>query len=273
MRLLKHIAFLLFFAQYSLAQQPNFFSRSEIGFTAGTTFYLGDLNQFKPFYQSNLAGGFMYRFNVHSRMTLRFTGIYGKVEAYDRDASQPLLVNRNLSFESPITELAGGIEFHYFPFQFGNKRYKGTSYMITQIGIFQMNPQTEYNGELVELQPIGTEGQNENTGNANYSKYQICVPLGLGLKLSMGKYFSFNMEIAIRKTFTDYLDDVGRDTYYDPAALLALNGEEAVALSNRSLDGNVMGRRGNSSNKDWYVYCGGMITFRLGKGNNCPVIR
>ena len=215
----------------------------------------------------------MYRFNVHSRMTLRFTGIYGKVEAYDRDASQPLLVNRNLSFESPITELAGGIEFHYFPFQFGNKRYKGTSYMITQIGVFQMNPQTEYNGELVELQPIGTEGQNENTGNANYSKYQICVPLGLGLKLSMGKYFSFNLEIAIRKTFTDYLDDVGRDTYYDPSALLALNGEEALALSNRSLDGNVMGRRGNSSNKDWYVYCGGMITFRLGKGNNCPVIR
>ena len=97
MRLIKHIVFILCFVHSSWAQQPNFFSRSEIGFTVGTTFYLGDLNQFKPFYKSNLAGGFMYRFNVHSRMTLRFTGIYGKVEAYDKDASQPLIINRNLT--------------------------------------------------------------------------------------------------------------------------------------------------------------------------------
>ena len=253
--------FILCFAQHSWAQQPNFFSRSEIGFTVGTTFYLGDLNQFKPFYKSNLAGGFMYRFNVHSRMTLRFTGIYGKVEAYDKDASQPLIVNRNLSFESPITELAGGIEFHYFPFQFGNKRYKGTSYMITQIGVFQMNPQTQYNGELVELQPLGTEGQNVNTGKANYGRYQLCVPLGLGLKLSMGKYFSFNMEIAIRKTFTDYLDDVS--TTYP--------GNNLVDMSNASYEMSDPSRthlsgdqRGNPDKKDWYSFAGITLSFKLG---------
>jgi hypothetical protein len=255
------------------AQQANFFSRSEIGFHAGAMFYIGDLNQFRPYYKSNLAAGFMYRFNVHSRLTLRFTGVHGKVEAYDRDATQALMVNRNLSFQSPISELAGGVEFHYFPFQFGNKRYKGTSYIIAQLGVFKMNPQTEYNGELVDLQPLGTEGQNEYSGQSNYLKYQICMPLGLGLKISLGKFASFNVEVAIRKTFTDYIDDVGSDTYYDPVALSAMNGTDAVALSNRSLDGSSFGRRGNSSNKDWYVYTGGTITFRLGKGNNCPVIR
>ena len=257
----------------AFAQQANFFSKSEIGFSAGTMFYIGDLNQFRPFYKSKVAGGFLYRYNVHSRMTLRFTGTYGNVEAYDRDAGQDLLVNRNLSFQSPITEIAGGIEFHYLPFQFGNKRYKGTTYLISQIGVFKMNPQTEYNGQTVELQSLGTEGQNPTAGKKYYSKYQICIPLGIGLKLSMGKFMSFNIDIAIRKTFTDYLDDVGSDTYYDPVALEALNGSEAAALSNRSLDGSTFGRRGNSSNKDWYVYCGGMLTFRLGKGNNCPVIR
>jgi len=257
----------------AFAQQANFFSKSEIGFSAGTMFYIGDLNQFRPFYKSKVAGGFLYRYNVHSRMTLRFTGTYGNVEAYDRDAGQDLLVNRNLSFQSPITEIAGGIEFHYLPFQFGNKRYKGTTYLISQIGVFKMNPQTEYNGQTVELQSLGTEGQNPTAGKKYYSKYQICIPLGIGLKLSMGKFMSFNIDIAIRKTFTDYLDDVGSDTYYDPIALEALNGSEAAALSNRSLDGSTFGRRGNSSNKDWYVYCGGMLTFRLGKGNNCPVIR
>ncbi len=265
--------FLFFYVLSSRAQQANFFSRSEIGFHAGAMFYIGDLNQFRPYYRSNFAGGFMYRFNVHSRLTLRFTALKGKVEAYDRDASESLLVNRNLSFQSPINELSGGIEFHYFPFQFGNKRYKGTSYIIAQLGFFKMNPQTEYNGGLVDLQPLGTEGQSATSGQSNYLKYQLCLPLGLGLKISLGKFASFNMEVAIRKTFTDYIDDVGSDTYYDPILLEAMNGSTAAALSNRSLDGSSFGRRGNSSNKDWYVYTGGTITFRLGKGNNCPVIR
>ena len=255
------------------AQQPNFFSRSEIGVHVGAMFYIGDLNQFKPFYKSKLAGSLVYRFNVHSRMTLRFNATYGNVAADDRDASQSLILNRNLNFTSQIKELAGGLEFHYMPFQFGNRRYIGTAYMITQIGVFHMNPKTEYNGEMVALQSIGTEGQSATGGTKPYSKYQLCVPLGLGVKLSMGKFCSFNIDIAIRKTFTDHLDDVGNDTYMDAGALDAINGSDAVALSNRSLDGSFQGRRGNSTNKDWYVYAGGMITFRLGKGNNCPVIR
>ena len=263
----------LFFACTSRAQQPNFFSRSEIGVHVGTMFYIGDLNQFKPFYKSKLAGSLVYRFNVHSRMTLRFNATYGNVAADDRDARQSLILNRNLNFTSQIKELAGGLEFHYMPFQFGNRRYIGTAYMITQIGVFHMNPKTEYNGEMVALQSIGTEGQNATGGTKPYSKYQLCIPLGLGVKLSMGKFCSFNIDIAIRKTFTDHLDDVGTDTYMDAAALDAINGSDAVALSNRSLDGSFQGRRGNSTNKDWYVYAGGMITFRLGKGNNCPVIR
>ncbi len=263
----------LFYACILRAQQPNFLSRSEIGIHAGAMFYIGDLNQFKPFYKSKLAGSLVYRFNVHSRMALRFNATYGNVAADDRDASQSLILNRNLNFTSQIKELAGGLEFHYMPFQFGNRRYIGTAYMLTQIGVFHMNPKTDYNGEMVALQSIGTEGQSASGGTKPYRKYQLCIPLGLGVKLSLGKFCSFNIDIAIRKTFTDHLDDVGKDTYVDAGTLDAINGPDAVALSNRSLDGSFQGRRGNSTNKDWFVYAGGMITFRLGKGNNCPVIR
>ena len=264
---------MLFLAAQLRAQQPNFFSRSEIGFHAGTMFYIGDLNQFKPFYKSKLAGSLVYRFNVHSRLTLRFNATYGNVAADDKDATQDLTRNRNLSFTSHIAEIAGGVEFHYLPFQFGNRRYIGTAYMITQIGVFQMNPKTEYNGEMIALQNIGTEGQNNASGTRTYNKYQLCVPMGLGVKVSLGKFCSFNLDIAIRKTFTDYLDDVGADTYMAPELLESINGADAVALANRSLDGSTFGKRGNSTNKDWYVYAGAMLTFRLGKGNNCPVIR
>jgi hypothetical protein len=134
----KTLLFCFYFLLVSLnlkAQQPNFFSRSEIGVHVGSMYYIGDLNQFKPFYQSKLAGGFMYRFTVHSRLSLRVNYTVGNVEAYDSDSKKQLNINRNLDFKSRIRELSGGIEFNYFPFQFGSRRYPGTAYLISQVGV------------------------------------------------------------------------------------------------------------------------------------------
>ena len=274
---MKNSLFLFYFLFVSLnlkAQQPNFFSRSEIGVHVGSMYYIGDLNQFKPFYQSKLAGGFMYRFTVHSRLSLRVNYTVGNIESYDSDSKKLMNINRNLDFKSRIRELSGGIEFNYFPFQFGSRRYPGTAYLISQVGVFYMEPKTTINGQEVKLQDIGTEGQGSALGKKRlYSNYQLCIPLGLGAKVTLGKRATFNVDIAIRKTFTDYIDDVGADFYLDPTLLAAANGQTAADLNNRSLDGNRYGRRGNSSTKDWYVYAGGMLTFRLGTGNICPKLR
>lgn len=274
---LKTIPILFFFCLIylkSFSQQANFFSRSEIGVSVGQMYYIGDLNRFKPFNNSNLAGGLMYRFNLQSRLTLRFNYLQGSVEGYDSQALNPVTINRNLDFHSEIKELVGGIEFHYFPFQFGRKQAMGTAYILTQIGVFYMDPLTTIDGKEVSLQALGTEGQGTVINNKlPYSKFQVCLPLGLGAKASLGKNITFNVDIAIRKTFTDYLDDVKSATYYDPAVIAAEHGALAGELSNRSIDQNRFGKRGDPTTKDWYVYCGGMITFRLGKGNKCPMPR
>ena len=253
------------------AQRSSFMSRSELGVHIGQMYYLGDLNPLKQFYQSNTAGGLMYRFNLQTRLSLRFNYTFGSVEAYDKDSNKPLLVNRNLDFQSKIHEFAGGIEFYHSQFQIGNKRYFGTFYFLTQVGLFFMNPTTTYNDEKVELNEIGTEGQGSSLNNKRkYNTLQLCIPIGVGGKLSLGKYTTFNVDIAIRKTFTDYLDDVASDSYLDPVELASVNGSAAGALSNRSLDGSRFGKRGNSTTNDWYVYCGGMVSIKLGQGKGCP---
>lgn len=261
------------FASFSYkAQRSTFLSRSELGIHIGQMYYLGDLNPSKQFYQSNLAGGLMYRYNLQTRMALRFNFTAGSVEAYDKDSEKPLLVNRNLDFQSKIREFVGGIEFYHSPFRIGNKRYFGTFYFLTQVGLFYMNPTTNFNGETVELNEIGTEGQGSFLNKKRkYNNLQLCVPIGIGGKLSLGKLATFNLDIAIRKTFTDYLDDVASDTYLDPISLSSANGSTAAALANRSLDGNRFGKRGNSSTKDWYVYFGGMVSIKLGKERNCSL--
>jgi hypothetical protein len=233
-------------------------------------YYLGDLNPSTQFYKPNFSLGLMYRYNVNARLAWRFNVLSGSVEANDADSKNELLRNRNLNFKSSIQEVAGGLEFHYYKYQMGNKKYRATTYMIIQAGLFHFNPTTEYNGNIVELQQLGTEGQGTSYGKRRkYLLYQPCIPIGLGAKLSIGKFVNLNLDIALRKTFTDYIDDVGANYNVNPVAFNSNQDEMALLLSNRTIDNSRYNRRGNSTTKDWYVYYSASLTFRMGKTNKC----
>lgn len=270
MKYLLYIAILLS-ASNSWGQFHNGKSRSELGVLIGGSYYYGDLNPIMPYRNTNLAAGILYRYNIHSRLSFRTNFTYGKVEGNDAQSKEALFQDRNLSFSSSIYELGAGFEFNYFPFQLGHDRYKGTAYLLAELALFRMNPKTTLDdGGEIELQPLGTEGQGSSLSTkGKYGLIQMAIPLGVGCKLSLGNAASLNFEFGIRKTFTDYLDDVGSGYYVDQTALAAENGPLAAELSNRSLSGSRYGKRGNSSTKDWYVFSGMMITFRLGQPGKC----
>lgn len=271
------IVFLYFFSQFILfptsnlfGQQANFLSRSELGLRFGGMYYIGDLNPFGHFKGTNLAGGMIYRYNIHSRTSIRASFTKGSIEASDANSKNPLHVNRNLSFQSDIYEGAVGIEFNYFPFQTGHYRYKGTAYLFADIGFFHMNPTTTYNNETIELSTLGTEGQGtELSSEGYYNLTQFTIPFGVGCKLSISKNISLNFEYGIRKTFTDYIDDVASSKYINPTLLTAANGPLAATLSNRSLDGSRFGKRGDATTKDWYSFFGMSLCVRLGQPPIC----
>lgn len=255
---------------YSFCQRQNARSKSDLGFMIGGAYYIGDLNQQNHFSNTNLAFGSIYRFNVHSRMSIRANLSYSSLDASDENATNSLLKNRNLSFKTSLFELASGVEFNYLPYQTGHSKYTFTPYLFAEIGFFRINPKTRYNGEWIELQPIGTEGQGTVlNAKGKYNKTQLCFPLGLGLKMSFAKNISFNIEYGLRKTFTDYIDDVKSNQYVNNDEFLALNGEMASELANRSLTKNTYSRRGNSATKDWYFMFGAMLTYRLGPPDRC----
>jgi len=137
--------------------------------------------------------------------------------------------------------------------------------------VFRMNPTTiDDNGNKVELRDLGTEGQGSPLNSkGKYSKMQLAIPLGVGAKFSLGKRASMSFEIGIRKTFTDYIDDIGSGSYVDPVLLAEANGPLSASLSNRSLSSSRYGRRGNATTKDWYVFSGMMVSFSLGKPEKC----
>lgn len=270
------IAFLILIVGSAYGQtRRSFASRSELGIMLGGSYYTGELNRMGHFQQIEPAGGLIFRYNAHSRLALRLTAFYGNVRGDDSRSPYDFQRNRNLSFRSPIIEVAAGFEFNYFQYEVGNKKYWITSYMFGGIGGFYMNPKANLNGEWVELRPLGTEGQGTALSSKKpYPLTQLAVPMGLGLKMSIGKRVSIGIEYGLRWTFTDYIDDVS-GSYVDPVALAEINGPMAAALSDRSItplgyEGvNTGYRRGDPNNKDWYSFFGLMLTVTLGDPSTC----
>ena len=253
----------------------------EIGVFGGGAYYIGDLNPYAHFNQTNYAVGAIYRNNFDDeRIVLRFQAIYGKVSGNDAKSNDVNQLNRNLNFSSSVLEIGPLIEINFIDYILGDmsrKKFKfQTFYLFAGITYFNMNPKGTYQEEIVELQPLATEGQetSQNPSQNRYQLNQICIPLGLGYKFNVSKRFAISLEYGIRKTFTDYLDDVsGR--YPDLQLLSAEAGQLSAAMSDRTVneegytDLNYGMSRGNSKNKDWYSFFGAIISFRIHAQETC----
>lgn len=118
---------------------------------------------------------------------------------------------------------------------------------------------------------MSTEGEGFVTGREEYNLSQFALPFGGGIRFSLNDNLKVGMEISMRKTFTDYLDDVST-TYADPNILLANKGQQAVDLAFRGDEINAgvypsAGTpRGTLAAKDWYYFTGINLILRLGNG-------
>ena len=243
---------------------------SEIGITGGYSYYIGDINPYAHFGpRKKIAFGGLFRRNITQRLALRFHLMRMKVEAFDADNNDPMLVNRNLNFRSNITEGAMLLEINFHNYRLGRLGKGFTPYIFGGLAYFNFNPEAELDGNYFELRPLGTEGQ----GNSTYSKGQIAIPIGLGFKAGISKRVALNFEWGIRKTFTDYLDDVSGN-YADPDLIRDQSGDLGRDLADRSIlpigpgGVNTGMQRGDPERNDWYIYSGIILTVRLGKDSN-----
>jgi len=283
---------------FSVAIHAQSFKPStEVGIFMGTSYYIGDLNE-NHFELAQPALGLIYRNNLNRRFTLKGSAWSGELRGNDKiNNVDTAKINRNLHFRSPIMEISGQIEFNFFEYETGSNRYPFSPFIFTGISFFKHNPQARRydtknpfdrdgygtSNEWIELQPIGTEGQNSAhyPEKDPYALTQIAIPLGVGVKWSLGEKFSLVAEYGIRRTFTDYLDDVG-GLYADPQ-YLAMEDMIAAQLSDRTIDlqnflannptaditvwsQNAGKQRANPNGwNDWYTFAGITLSFKIVK--------
>lgn len=229
--------------------------RQEVEFGLGISNFLGELggrNQIgSPFVwdlelsQTRPAASLAYRYYIARKQALRMRMTYGVLAGNDNLTTEPFRMTRNLNFKSDVFELSLVYEIHLYREELGHvydlRGVKGTKssrvglYFFGGIGGFYFDPRAQFNNQWVRLKPLGTEGQGLPGGADEYNNFQLCIPMGVGIRRAFTKQWSGGLEIQYTKTFTDYIDDVSTK-YYDPNAIRDAYGDVAAYLSNPALD-------------------------------------
>jgi hypothetical protein len=254
------LSFVFFNSWGQAFMRPNEWKKykREVFVSIGTANFLGDLGgrnkagtDYSPvdlnFNQSRTAFGFGARYKLDRAFNVAAKFSYLNVKGDDARTQDIYRNNRNLNFKSNIYELTIRAELGYQSTKRGGNRYGirknfGRMRAITHnlygylgVGGFYFNPKGRTSqGQWVDLYPLHTEGQGLPGGPKQYSRFSINIPFGGYYKLTINKIWCIGIDLCYRKTFTDYIDDVG-SSYYDPALLAESYGPKSVQMADPSL--------------------------------------
>lgn len=220
----------------------------------------------------------------HPRIAQRVQLTYGWLSGNDNRTLEPARNERNLNFRSPLFEVNTALEVYLLKEKTPKNRYRLTAqkmkgnpvsiYLWGGIGGFYFNPKgtNPVTGKWEALQPLRTEGQGYYGARQPYKRFQMCIPFGLGFTFRVHPLIRIGLDLGLRKTFTDYIDDVSL-TYVDPS-IFSQNGSSDAALStimaNKS-KGNIAGagapgqQRGDPKDKDSYMFLTINVAYKFGQ--------
>ena len=198
--------------QFSKRKQYN-----SVGFSLNAMNYFGDVTPSTSFTSlrpgaTRLGAGISITRRFYPRVSGRFGLMYGRISGDDAlaaDANDPngrFRNNRNMNFRNDLLEASGVVIIDLIENRNNYlKRPDFVPYVFAGVAGFYNHPQgRDKDGNYIDLQPLQTEGQ-----ATAYSKTQISIPFGGGIRYRINRNFDASLEIGWRKTFFDYLDDVG----------------------------------------------------------------
>lgn len=233
----------------------------EVGGYVGGANYIGELSGQRMVNNGwNGMFGLFGRLNATTRLSLKGSITKATLSGSDKFAKTEAARMRNLSFRSELLELGITGEYNLSDFNIRDKK-TSVPYVFSGVAITHFNPEAQMRGIWYDLQPLQTEGR-------QYKRLAIAIPVGIGIKFNISYKLNIGLEAGVRRTFTDYLDDVS--TYYPDLAALRSSEPVAASLSYRSpeitgeFSENPMGTvRGDSKNKDLYFFSGLTVSVNL----------
>ncbi len=198
----------------------------EVGAGVGTTLYRGDLAPVLTPGFARPAANIFLRHTPGRAVTLKYSLMAGKIFADDSQSEDNFAIKRNRFFNTRLVELAATAEYNFFNYRNETSRRAWSPYIFGGVALFKFDP-------VENSQP-------------DYPLIQLGLPFGVGIKYVLKGQWNLGLEFGARKTFTDYLDDLGGP----------------LDLNNRF-------QNGNPNDKDLYTYTCISISYTFYKVR-CP---
>lgn len=238
----------------------------ETGLNLGAANYLGDIggNELTrrdfvadmKIRKTNINLGAFVRYKINRNFSAQANVSWLRIAGDDKLSSNPARNARNLNFRNDIIEATVQGQFFFYEVNDLGHTYRHKDAFRAYVGIgagaIYHNPKTSYNGEMVALRPLTTEGK-------KYSQFTAVIPASAGFYFVINKNYHIGWNVTWRTTFSDYLDDVST-TYADNSQLPS---SLAIELANRTDElpvGSAFGenftpgnKRGDSKHNDSYL--------------------
>ena len=297
-------------SKYSLASA--YYAKRQymtVGASLNAVNYFGDIAPSSSVFSTDLRftrpnlSVFVMR-RLRPRVSLRGALMWSRLQGDDfnantSDKNARYRFARNLHFRNDVKELDATVLVDLYQNRQNFLKRPGLiPYAFAGLGVIAHNPRARVpvtdGKRWVKLQPLGTEGQGRSGYRKPYSKFQLVIPAGLGIRYRVNKRVDVAFEWSFRYTFTDYLDDVSGD-YAAPEALggpsslayrMGYRSEEGIgayakksrepgmrAFLNEDINGNPFrplngygqqgDQRGKPSEQDWYIITGFHLNYIL----------
>jgi hypothetical protein len=187
-----HLLILFCIAGFLISKASPPRKKTDVGFFAGTSSYMGEINQTRLFYRPGPSFGGQIRWKLNDTYALRAQVLYGQFSAFDSDFSNQFQINRNASFKSTLLDFNAIIEYNFLPFKFDERKKVFSPYLFTGLGY-----------DFI----ISSSG---NIGN------HFNIPFGAGIKYYLMKKIVIGAEFGFRKLLADNADGLsnpGGDAY------------------------------------------------------------
>jgi opacity protein-like surface antigen len=181
----KFLFFIILITSFSLsgyASPPK--KKADIGFFAGTSSYMGEINPDRLFYKPSISFGGMFRWRLNDTYALRGHVYYGQFSGSDRDFTNSYQQLRNASFSSSLLDFCAIGEYNFFPLRYDVRKKAITPFLFVGFG---------YNLIL---------SSSANIGN------HFNIPFGVGAKYSLTRKITIGAEWSFRKLLADNADGV-----------------------------------------------------------------
>ena len=212
----------------------------EIGFNAGVSYYMGDINYARQFYHPRHNLGASLKFHFSNRVILRLGYFNTKLVGRDADFNNTFQQVRNKEFGVSLNEISAQAEINFLPYIYGDvSRNSFTPYM--QVGVA---------GAFV--------GRTANDDDF----FTMAIPFGFGFKKNILPRLVLSIEWAFRWTISDMIDGITNES---------IKKDYQLAYGTPLTEDINMKQLGFRYTNDWYsvALVGISYTFKIG-GLGCP---